>query len=278
MTLKNLNYHIYRISQWKPSMCLILFANDIHPKYRLILAANRDEFYARPTQQLGWWDDFTGVLAGRDLKNRGTWLGVNQQGGWGGITNFRDPPAVMPDAPSRGHLVSRFLIQSKDPEIYIDSLKRTASLYNGFNLLVGNDTKIGYYSNKSGTCKHIPPGLFGLSNDLLDTPWPKVMRAKRLMAGVLKNPDSIDPESVFKILEDRTFPPDHVLPDTGVGDIWERMLSPIFINGKIYGTRCASVLLVDYEGTTRFYERTFDRIDGEPVPRETVGFVLNRKA
>jgi uncharacterized protein with NRDE domain len=255
-------------------MCLILFANGIHPKYRLILAANRDEFYGRPAKPLAFWDDAPSVLAGRDLKSMGTWLGVNKAGLLAAITNFRAPAFILPDAPSRGGLVSKYLMQNGVPITYLENIQKIGGMYNGFNLLMGKVPDLYYYSNKAEGIKKIGPGLYGLSNDLLDTPWPKVIRGKNLLAGLLKTNQAIDPQAVFKILEDRAHAPDNELPDTGVGDVWERILSPIFINGKIYGTRCSSVILMENSGRTIFYERTFDRVAGEPVERETVTFVV----
>lgn len=255
-------------------MCLILFAHECHPKYHLILAANRDEFYERPAVPLAFWDDAPSVLAGRDLKNMGTWLGINTSGSLAAITNFRDPESANPEAPSRGGLVSRFLIENHSPESYIREIEKAGHRYNGFNLLVAKGRDLFYYANKGAGIKKIDPGLYGLSNDLLDTPWPKVVKGKDGLQHLLSKGGEVDPEAVFDLLSDGSYAPDAALPDTGVGDVWERILSPLFINSKIYGTRCSSVILIEKTGKTVFYERTFRKHNGRVAEGETVRYSL----
>ena len=253
-------------------MCLIIFAHEYHSKYQLILAANRDEFYDRPAASLTFWEDNPRVLAGRDLKSMGTWLGVNKNGALAAITNFRDTESANPDAPSRGHLVSRFLVENLLPESYLKEIEKTGHRYNGFNLLVGKGQDLFYYSNKRGGIKKIDPGLYGLSNEFLDTPWPKVVKGKEGLKQILEKDREVDPEAVFDLLADPSYAPDNALPDTGVGDVWERVLSPLFIDSKIYGTRCSSLILMEKTGKTVFYERTYQRDKGIITEGQTVRY------
>ncbi len=256
-------------------MCLILFAHAYHPEFQLIIAANRDEFYSRPTQVLSYWDDVPSVLAGRDLKNMGTWLGVTKNGRIAAITNYRDPSFLNPDAPSRGLLVSDFLTGDKPPKAYLEYIEKTGQHYNAFNLLVGQWPDLYYASNRGKDIQKIRPGLYGLSNDLLDTPWPKITKGKKLFKALLDREEKLDPEAVFNILGDRAYAPDSDLPHTGVGEEWERILSPLFITSMSYGTRCSSIVLFEKTGRITFLERTFEVINQQPVEQKTVKYVLD---
>jgi uncharacterized protein with NRDE domain len=238
-------------------MCLILIAYRCHPHYPLLVAANRDEFYDRPTAPLGFWHDIPQILAGRDLKEGGTWLGVTQSGRFAAITNFRDPSRVIADAPSRGCLVSDFLRSIEPPSVYLDQLAPRADLYNGFNLLLGDAERLCYYSNRGGKFQVLPPGLYGLSNHLLDTPWPKIKRARQLLLELLDRQSNLAPDDVLDVLTDCTPAPDSDLPDTGVSLEWERWLSPIFIDAPGYGTLCTTVLQVAKGGRARMVETTW---------------------
>jgi uncharacterized protein with NRDE domain len=255
-------------------MCLILFAHECHPEYRLILAANRDEFYDRPSASLSFWRDSPGVLAGRDLKSGGTWLGITRNGRIAAITNFRDPASMMPDAPSRGDLVSRFLQGNDSPETYLQNVRTTGGRYNGFNLLAGQGRDLYYYSNRGGDVEKISPGIYGLSNDLLDVPWPKVAKGKRALQCLLDHRKMLDPRDVFALLRDDAYAPDESLPETGVGVVWEKILSPVFISSRIYGTRCSSVLLVERTGKISFLEKTYEREGGMINEKKCVAFEL----
>ncbi len=259
-------------------MCLIVLSHDHHPGYRLILAANRDEFYNRPTAALGRWDDLPDVYAGRDIRGRGTWLGVSTTGRIAAITNYRDPAAIITDAPSRGLLVSRFLSGSESPESYLRQLENNGCRYNGFNLIAGDQTGMWYVSNKSGGVRELEPGIFGLSNHLLDTPWPKVRHAKAALDRLLRPGKSPDVDRLFEILQDRTVAADTELPHTGVGLEKERMLSPVFITSADYGTRSSSVLTIDDAGAVNFWERTYDVNHPERTASDTrcVEFVIAR--
>jgi len=240
-------------------MCLILIANRYRADYPLILAANRDEFYDRPTAVLDFWEDAPRVLAGRDKKAGGTWLGVTTTGRFAAVTNFRDPRLANPSAPSRGALVSDFLSGTTAPDQYLLDLQQENRPYSGFNLVAGTlDDGLFYYSNREQQVRRISPGLHGLSNHLLDTPWPKVETGRNRLKGLLGKGKPFSPEDLLEILHDTTMPPDNRLPDTGVGIAWERVLSPMFIRSPDYGTRSSSVILIDGEGRGLFVERTFE--------------------
>jgi len=254
----------------KPSnlcnMCLIIFSYNMHPRYRLIFAANRDEYYNRPTAPLCFWDDAPGILAGRDLKRNGTWLGVTRTGRIAAITNFREPDFQIENAPSRGHLISNFLVSKESPKTYIEHVKSMGHKFNGFNLFIGDRAELFYYSNRKNHIEKLKPGLYGVSNRFLDTPWPKVTKAKAALKKLIDNTDKINHEDLFGILKDSAYPPDSELPDTGVGIRWERVLSPLFITSKFYGTRSSSVVLIERSDRVTFLERTF--IPDGAVPKE----------
>ncbi len=233
-------------------MCLILFAWHQHPHYPLVLAANRDEFYQRPSAPLAFWPDAPTVLAGRDQIAGGTWLGLSRSGRFAALTNVRDPARRRPDAPSRGALVSGFLLGEQPATGYLADIQPRADDYNGFNLLLGDASGLHYFSSYAGAPRRLVAGLYGLSNAELDRPWPKVERGKERLAAALAEPQL---DALFELLGDRTQPPDQTLPDTGVGVDRERQLAPIFICGEHYGTRSSSVLLLDADGTAELAER-----------------------
>jgi uncharacterized protein with NRDE domain len=241
-------------------MCLITLAWDAHPAYRLAVAANRDEFYARPALPAGWWADVPDVLAGRDLREGGTWMGVTRAGRFAAVTNFRDPGfAQLASAPSRGALVADFLRGSAYAEAYAQDLARRAAAYNGFNLLVGDEGGLFYLSNRAEGVRRLEPGIYGLSNHLLDTPWPKVVRARRAMADALARADGTAEaweSGLWEMLADRVIAADDDLPDTGVGAERERLLSAPFIRSDVYGTRASTVLTVARDGEVRLVERS----------------------
>ena len=253
-------------------MCLILISYDMHPDYRLILAANRDEYYIRPTKPLAIWRDFPDVFAGRDLKSMGTWLGVTRTGRISAITNYRDPASHNENALSRGLLVSNYLCGKTPPKAYLEGLKDFALQYNGFNLLVGNVFRLYYYSNRKDSVTCLKPGLFGLSNHFLDTPWPKVEKGKTGLQTLLNDQQPILAKNIFHLLSDRSRPPDNRLPDTGVGLEKERMLSPVFITGSVYGTRSSSVVFIERSGMATIVERTFFVKNMEIADQKTVSF------
>jgi uncharacterized protein with NRDE domain len=238
-------------------MCLILVAYRCHPGYRLLVAANRDEFYDRPTAPLAFWDDAPHVVAGRDLKEGGTWLGVTRAGRFAALTNYRDPTRLVSNAPSRGQLVSDYLRGEEPAHTYLDRLVRSADAYNGFNLLLGDAEGLFYYANYEDRPRALEPGLYGLSNHVLDTPWPKVERSRLSLRQLLDRRADPTPDELLQVLLDRTPAPDSELPRTGVSLEWERWLSPIFIAAPGYGTRASTVLLANDTGSTRVIEMTW---------------------
>lgn len=251
-------------------MCLILFAWRAHAEFPLILAANRDEFYERPSAPAAFWDDAPGLLAGKDLKEGGTWLGITRTGRLAALTNYRDPATLRKDAPSRGHLVSEYLRGRETPEDYLGRLEACAGRYNGFSLLVGDAAGLYFFSNRGGRLP-VAPGIHGLSNRLLDTPWPKVERGEKALAALLAGDGRPSPEALLDILADRVRPQDELLPETGVGLEWERILSPLFIESPVYGTRSSTVLMLDRRGEATFVERVFN---GGNEPRTTTRFAF----
>jgi len=238
-------------------MCLIFFSVRQHPKYNLIVAANRDEFYHRPTAPLHFWPDNTEILAGRDTQAEGTWLGLAKSGRFAFVTNYRDPANINPNAPSRGKLVSDFLLSNASPLDYVRQLEAVASQYNGFNLVVGHGQSLVYYSNYGNGLQALGPGYYGLSNALLETPWPKLVNGKRKLEPLLQA-ETIEPETIFQALYDEQRAPDELLPDTGIGLERERALSSLFIKTPVYGTRCSTVLLIDHQNIATVTERTYN--------------------
>lgn len=238
-------------------MCLIFISFRQHPTYKLIVAGNRDEFYDRKTAPASFWTDYPEVLAGRDLEAGGTWMGVNKTGHVSMLTNYRDPRNIDPRAPSRGQLVADFLKTDSGPEQYLHDLQNNGKTYNGFNLIVGNPESLWYYSNYKKGFEELSPGFYGISNHLLDTPWPKVVRGKAKIESVLRNA-VIDPEEVLEILYDDERAREDQLPDTGLTPERELALSSMFIKTPGYGSRCSTVVTIDRSGTVVFSERVYD--------------------
>jgi len=249
-------------------MCLLVFAYKFHRDYPLVLVANRDEYYDRPTAPARFWEDFPHLLAGKDLKDGGTWLGVTRSGRIAAITNYRDPRNQKTGAPSRGMLVRDFLVGRQTSLEYLKSLAHRADQYNGFNLIVGDKEGLYWYSNRGPGIRGLEPGIHGLSNHLLDTPWPKVVRAKEALLDLLSGDRFPADEEFFKLLLDQTRPRDSELPDTGVGLEWERILSPIFITSPVYGTRSSTLVFMHANGKVRFVERSHDKEAPSPRVRE----------
>jgi uncharacterized protein with NRDE domain len=238
-------------------MCLILFSLNNHPNYKLVIAANRDEFFERRTSAAGFWNDYPDLLGGRDLEAGGTWMGMTRQGKIAMITNYRDPANIRSTAPSRGKLVSDYLIHKKNASGYLTSLQRTSADYNGFNLLAGTADELFYFSNYHEGVHRVAPGLHGLSNHLLETPWPKVIRGKKRLEHVLLQ-NKISSDELFDLLYDNHLAPDNQLPDTGIGKERERALSSMFIKTPNYGTRCSTVVLINHQNEVLYAERVYD--------------------
>lgn len=242
-------------------MCLAVIALGVHPRYPVVVAANRDEFHARPTARASWWDE--GWLAGRDLEAGGTWLGVTRAGRIALLTNVRDPARHNPNAPSRGTLVTRVLADPATPAEALTAAIADASEHNGFNLVVADGAHAHWGWNRGGAPRALESGIHGLSNASLDAPWPKVLRTKAAIAAWCESGDD-DPSALVAVLADRTLAPDEALPSTGVTLEWERLLSAPFIVSERYGTRSSTIVTLDRDGHTRFVERSFDAT-GEPT-------------
>jgi uncharacterized protein with NRDE domain len=238
-------------------VCLALVALDAHSRYPLLIAANRDEFHARAAEPAKWWPEE--ILAGRDSVGGGTWFGVTRRGRWALITNYREGVPRDPAAPSRGELVRVALRDATPPVACAARLAVDGTRYHGYNLLIGDALGAGaaYTSNRASGGVSLDRGISGLSNHLLETPWPKLLRAKARLATAMSS--RVDPiEAAFELLADRERAPAASLPSTGVSPEWERLLSSAFIVHRDYGTRCSTVLAIDSNGHARFIERSFD--------------------
>ena len=239
-------------------MCLIYIAWRCHPRHRLVVAANRDEFHARPAQPAHWWDDAPGVLAGRDLEAGGTWMGVTSGGRFAAITNYRGPSPYLPDAPSRGALVSGFLTSHDSAPGFLGHILEGGQRYNGFSLLAMDGETLAYASNRSQGVARLAPGVYGLSNHLLDTAWPKVTNGKRDLERLLAAPE-VHVADLLALLSADDTPADKA-PRTDTESDFERMhwRSLRFILGDDYGTRTSTVFRLDTEGGGVLLERSFD--------------------
>ena len=247
-------------------MCLLVVAWQAHPRYPLVVAANRDEFHERPTAPMAKWPPPNDILAGRDLRANGTWLALDRQRRFGVVTNFRDLQRPQPQAPSRGGLIPRYLSEGASPAAFFGALEADAPAYAGFNLLLADRDSLWYGCNRSdgtpaesGFARALPPGVYGLSNQFLDTPWPKLRRVRREFEAWLARATG-STEELFAMLEDRALvQTDEELPRTGLSREWERILSAPFVLHPDYGTRCSTVLLLERSGAFVLIERRFDR-------------------
>lgn len=236
-------------------MCLILLAWQQHPDYPLVLAANRDEYYARPAAPAGPWPGQPEIVGGRDLLQGGSWLALHRNGRFAVVTNYREtPPAVEPPR-SRGRLVRDFVQGTQGPAVYLAQVEGQGHLYRGFSLMVGDGRTLGYLSNRSAGHRLLPPGLYGVSNALLETPWPKVLEGKRRLAALLGT-SPLDSERLFALLADATPPPIPAGADFN-SDAIAGPLAPIFIQTAEYGTRCSTLLWLDRAGRWSLRERSF---------------------
>ena len=243
-------------------MCLIVVAWRARPGLPLVVAANRDEWRDRPAQAAHWWrgrgtsrpEDPPPILAGRDLQAGGTWMGVTRGGRFAAVTNYRDPADKRSTARSRGTLVTEFLESDAPPLAFAHALAPRAGDYNGFNLILGDGESLAYFGSREGAAREIEPGVHGLSNHLLDEPWPKVLLGREAMAAALEDGDPA--ERLFAMLSDPRGAPDDRLPDTGVGIEWERRLAAPLITGTDYGTRASTVVTISDGGAVYFEERT----------------------
>lgn len=239
-------------------MCLVVLGLRAHPRFPLVVAANRDELLSRPADPAAWWPGHDGLLAGRDLSAGGTWMGATTSGRFAALTNVRDPRSALVSAPSRGGLVTGFLLASDPPLAHLRRLASDPVRRNGYNLLAGEAGRVAWGSNAGGSPRELADGVHALSNAFLDTPWPKTRRVAAGLSALLARTEAIDPESLFALLADRAGAPDDELPDTGVGLAAERLLAPPFIVSPGYGTRGTTLLLVERGGRATFLERRFD--------------------
>jgi uncharacterized protein with NRDE domain len=251
-------------------MCLILVAWRAHPEFPLVVAANRDEFFNRPTASASFWPE-SGILAGRDLQAHGTWMGIGPTGRFAALTNFRDPARHRDNAASRGQLVADFLNINVPPRAGLERMRAESRRYNPFNLIVGDANSLACLSSVTGDIRDLAPGVFGLSNHLLDTPWPKVESAKSLLSRALSAlPDD---GALLDLLRDDSIHPDELLPRTGISLEWERLLSAAFVKAPGYGTRSSTVLKVSRGGAALFDEQTWVE-GGAPAGRSRFRFTL----
>jgi len=218
-----------------------------------------------------WWPDHPGLLAGRDLKAGGTWLGVTRRGPFAALTNFRDPSMQRADVRSRGTLVTDVLESGNSVADSLAYLRSVDANYNAFNMILCDGKRLGVYESVRHDGRELGPGIFGLSNDLLDTPWPKVRHAKSRLAAALT--DVQDVTALMNLLRDDRQASDAELPQTGISVEWERLLSSAFVRADAYGTRCSTVFRVDHAGRAYFDEWTWDRA-GEEIGKKCYQFDL----
>ena len=257
-------------------MCLIVFAYRYHPRLPLVVAANRDEFHARPTRSAQFWSSgqqHADLLAGQDLTQGGTWLGLTRSGRFAAVTNIRSPGSAA-GRKSRGNLTSNFLLSNEPATDYLQNLQDSVNDYAGFNLLLGDQNGLYYLNSLSAQIEKISPGIYGLSNATLDSDWPKVILGKAAIRNLLDDGDaSID--ALTAIMMDREQAPDSQLPQTGIPLELERQLSPSFIVNpqREYGTRCTTAIVIDEQGAVSFSEQNYDA-DTAIISRQVFSFPL----
>ena len=237
-------------------MCLLLIGINSNPNFKLIIAANRDEFYGRTTWPAHFWVDYPSILAGKDLKAGGTWLGITKTGKIAAITNFREGLKPKDNVPSRGLLTLSFLAGKISGNDYLTAVQKNAFDYDGFNLILGSTDALYYFSNKQNLIEKLEDGIYGLSNGLLNSNWPKVVESKDKFRNALKS--NFSTNELFEILYDQSLPDEKLLPNTGIDFQIERVLSSVFIKTEKYGTRCSTVITIDNSDNVRFIERTFN--------------------
>ncbi len=245
-------------------MCLIVVGWRVHPDYPLVVAANRDEFLARPTALAARWPDEPQIIGGRDLEAGGTWLGLSDGGRFAAVTNVREPGMAKGEH-SRGDLTVGFLRSTASAIEFAGQID--GRRYSGFNLLLGDGENLVYCSNRDGEPRLLAPGVYGLSNHLLDTPWPKLLKARQRFSEAL--PGLPDASPLFDLLADRSIEPDERLPNTGVSLDWERRLSAVFVASENYGTRASTVVLQQADGSARLHEQSFGPY-GQPLQSSVI--------
>jgi uncharacterized protein with NRDE domain len=252
-------------------MCLAVFSYKTEADFPLILATNRDEFYSREAKPAHFWDDYPDLLAGKDTKAGGTWLGITKTNRFAAITNYRDIDRIKPDAPSRGDLVKNYLISELSVLEYYESVQSDLKRYNGFNLILGQPDDLYYFNNQKPGLQKLTPGFYSLSNAFLNTSWPKTDRALADLKRMFK--DGIpSKERLLQLLQNKQRYPNELLPETGLRPEMERVVSSIFITSEEYGTRCSTLIYVSRNGDTEFTEVTYHPGSTDPV--HTVTFQL----
>ena len=245
-------------------MCLIVVGWRVHPDYPLVVAANRDEFYARPTAALARWPDAPEIIGGRDLEAGGTWLGISEAGRFAAVTNVREP-GMAPGKLSRGALTRQFLCAPLSAVDYASTIDGAS--YSGFNLLISDNQTLVYFSNRDGQARTLAPGIYGLSNHRLDTPWPKLLAARTNFSNALTMlPDE---SAFFDLMGDASIVADESLPSTGVPIEWERLLSAIFVKSETYGTRASTLAWQRTDGVVTVHENSFGP-NGQPLQSSVI--------
>lgn len=254
-------------------MCVIFTAWRAHPEVTLFIAANRDEYYARPTAPAHWWSDTEpAILAGRDLEAGGTWLGLTRSGRFAALTNYRDPTRVPKQGPSRGSIVPALLESDAPVAVWLERLAAIGPEHNPFSVIFSDRLHLGIYESAVGTGRVLAPGIYGLSNHLLNTPWPKV---EALKGGMLtRRGDFADKATALALLRDERIAPDEALPRTGVSLEWERLLSSVFVREATYGTRSSTLVRIGVGGRVEFDEWSWDRA-GRETAHVTTAFTLD---
>tara|TARA_R110002110_G_scaffold205066_7_gene416924 strand:+ start:46705 stop:47481 length:777 start_codon:yes stop_codon:yes gene_type:complete len=257
-------------------MCLLIIAHQTSDQLPLVIAANRDEFHNRPTARSTFWQEHPTLLAGRDLQQGGTWMGITRDGRFAALTNFRDPARTTTAPRSRGELPLNFLTGVTGPEQYMNALSATAHDYAGFNLLLGDGHGLWYCSNSNGqrdvAPRQLEPGVYGLSNALLDTPWPKVTRGRAAMLEALESA-APDHDRLADVVNDRAIANPVELREQGLDHEMDQLLSAQFIITQRYGTRCTTTMWTDDQGVAHWREVSFDS-RGEEQARQTVEFQI----
>lgn len=256
-------------------MCLAVLALQFLPHTPVLISANRDEFHARPAQAIQQWPGYPAIYGGRDLRAGGTWMAVSEQGRYAIITNYRDPKHVIAEAPSRGELVEQYLRNNISPQTYLTELYSSRDQYNGFNLIVGDSHGAYYLSNRGGLPRQLSPGVYGLSNHFLDTPWPKLIRVKSGFEKILRSTLPLDIEAHYANMNDRTKANDFNLPNTGISLDRERLLSSPFIVSPDYGTRASTVMALHTNGQGALHERSYNE-HGVAVGNSHLTFAWHR--
>ncbi|WP_417226977.1 NRDE family protein [Amphritea sp.] len=236
-------------------MCLILFAYNYHPDYKLILTANRDEFYSRPTRAMQYWPEQPELLAGQDLEQGGTWLGLTRHGRFSALTNHRNGLSQPQGQSSRGNLPLQFLLSDLSCNAFIEATD--PHRFDGFNQLIDDGQQLCYLSNRATSLQPVPRGIHGISNAVFDTPWPKLVTAKQALKNSIDS-DKFDADTLIKLMQNPATYPDELLPETGIALPLERRLSASFIRSENYGTRATTAILIRHNGVTEVVEQNYD--------------------